>query len=112
MAGFKHSVYLMDDELNVLQLYYQGTIKFCRHTFITIFSAHVTAMGFKPTLYLQIINCMFYHCATRVQQGHLDIEGQLMSEIVDDVPDRGRVRIAQNDLVEGKHHKSIPLDER
>jgi hypothetical protein len=31
-----------------------------------------------------------------------------MSEIVHDVPDRGRVQIAQNDQVEAKYHISIP----
>ncbi len=45
---------------------------------------------------------MFYYCAIGVQQGHVDIEGQLMSEVDHDVPDRGRVQIAQNDQVEGK----------
>ncbi len=60
--------------------------------------------GFKPSLYLQIISHMFYHWAMRAQHRHLDIEGQLMSEVVHDVPDTGRVQIAQNDQVEGKWH--------
>jgi hypothetical protein len=59
--------------------------------FLTIISVPVPLMGFKPSLYLQIIRHMFYHWATRVKHRHLDIEGQLMSEVVHDVPDRRRV---------------------
>jgi hypothetical protein len=66
-------------------------------------------MGFKPSLYLQIISHMFYYCATGVQQGHLDIEGQLIFKIVHDVPGRGRVQKAENDQVEGNYHKVFPL---
>ncbi len=35
-------------------------------------------------------------------KGHLHIEGQLMSEVVHDVLDRGRVQIAQYDEAVGK----------